>query len=629
MSIYQKLISLYLIRTVTVLSILLSSFNLHAQCTFQEISEDLGIEHTAFMADYLTGGVALVDLNNDSYDDLFLIGGEKPDRLFYNDGNGKFTEVFNYADKDLSAHHSIGVIAGDINNDGWNDLFITAPEGHRNILLINEQNGKFTEISGSFMSYINDWSVSACFIDYDQDGLLDIYVGNYLEYEGYPFYSTYTAGIPNRMFRNNGDNTFTDVAASLGLADIGGTLAVLSTDFDRDGDQDLMVVNDFGMELVSNQMYENKYPETSFEKYINQPKINAEMYGMGVISGDYNRDGNFDYYISNLYENQLLSRTPESNFQYFLDFAPAFDLEDVGNVSWGSQFQDFDNDQLPDLVVTNGDMIGEFMAYYRSQNRIYRNTGDSWTNETSANFITSHSRSRGMAVGDFNFDGKVDIIFNKASYTYDKHPYAWFYKNTTENSNNFLRILLEGNTGNKSAIGAIVEVHANGIVNLQEVSSGGGYASQSSYALNFGLGTANVIDKVVIFWPGGLVQTLENLEINKYYKITEGSSGVEIPKPITPEDPVTSVQNNLIDINIYPNPASDYIFIEFHQQFDQKSLHLELYMPNGKRVESLQITPENGKFVLPTQKLFSETSFYLLRIWNNTFQYTSKVYLIK
>lgn len=502
------------------------------QVTFDELSENAGIEHGFQASSSIGGGVAVFDFDNDGWQDIYLCGGEASDKLFRNDGDGTFTDVS--ASSGISAVSGIftlGVVTGDIDNDGYRDILLTTFFGSENQLLRNNGNGTFSLLPGAALADGMNWTTAASFGDVNGDGLLDIYITSYVFNSGFV---TDSSGVitgfdhdcdPNYLFINNGNLTFTEMAAQYGVNDEGCALATAFTDYDNDSDIDIMVVNDFGEWVIPNGLFRWDADGSTYLDVRDLTNMNAGIYGMGVAAGDYDRDGDLDYYMTNIGRN-LLNRNDNAVFtDVTTDAAVENDsVNGFNTAGWGCAFLDVDNDAWPDLFISNGLIpSAQIIAVAVDQpNVLYMNNADGTFSDRSVEAtINSDRRGRGLAVGDFNKDGKMDVIVNNLHDESADSTQVELYMNTTAVVGNWLKVQLTGVQSNRDAFGSHVSVWINGAETVMEVDGGSSYSSQSTSVLHFGLGSAEVADSVMARFPSGIVRKFENIAAGQTLQILE------------------------------------------------------------------------------------------------------------
>lgn len=500
---------------------------------FQEVSRPAGIEHVCYDKHRICGGVAVFDYNKDGRLDIYLVGGHNADRLYENRGGGKFRDVTKRAGLDITEKPvTMGVVTGDIDNDGDRDMFVTTDDGYRNLLLRNNGDGRFTDIARSAGITGTMWSTAVAFGDYDLDGFLDIYVGNYATYDGLPYDEHLTGGIENQLYRNRGDNTFEEVANALGVSDYNGmTLATTFTDYDGDGDLDIYVANDFGELFEPNKLFRNEYPKVGFTDVSATTGTDAKINGMGIATGDFDEDGDLDYYITNMEDNVLYQNVGMGTFQ---DLARPKGIEDSMSTSWGAVFFDYDHDTYLDLVVANGRVLPRYRLddprhlrrfLHQHENRLYRGDGRGGFHEVSQIVgIADTTRGRGVAVFDYDDDGDLDFIVAVVTKNKQTKDHALLYRNEGGNAKTWLKVSLEGTKSNRDGFGSLVRVVAGGRSLIREIDGGSSYLSQSTSIAHFGLGTLSRVDSVIVRWPGGEHDAATNVAANQLIHIVQGSS---------------------------------------------------------------------------------------------------------
>ena len=503
----------------------------NAQVEFEEIALQSGINHMHLGTFRMGGGIAVLDFDNDGWEDVYMTGGEDPDKLYRNLGNGQFADVSSQAGiiGITSGHDSFGVAAGDLDNDGYRDLIVTGIVGNPILLLRNQGNGTFSLVSNALPSN-NVFTTSITLGDINRDGYLDVYVASYV-YSSQLIYDNFNNVIgyahdcsANLLFINNGNFTFTESASIYGLSDEGCAFAVAFTDFDNDNDVDLLIANDFGEWVLPSALYENQYPLSGFDNVSAEFQMDAEMYGMGIAIGDYDRDNDLDYYQTNIGRN-FLSRNDGVIFEDVTTDANVENdsLNGLNTTSWGCFFFDADNDSWPDLFVANGQLpMAPFLANVTNDpNKLFLNNGDGSFSDISDNSgLSVTERSHGAICADFDKDGRVDIVVsNNGVEVGDTRVY--YHRNISENVNHWVSFSLQGTQSNRDAIGARVTAWVNGTPLLAEINGGSSHASHSSTRIHFGLGSATIIDSVSVEFPSGISQTLYGLEVDQNHLVVE------------------------------------------------------------------------------------------------------------
>jgi len=560
-----------------------------AQATFQEVSQQAGISHYQKSELHLGGGVAVFDLDNDGWEDIYLTGGELRDKLYRNNGDGTFTDIAIAAGFGLTAAvNTLGVVTGDIDNDGFRDVLLLTELNFENMLYRNNGNGTFTRLVTGLGVSTPERSVSATFGDVNKDGLLDIYIANYVRETGILFNeNNHVAGFSHtcdadRLFINNGDLTFTESTVAYGINQQGCGLAAAFTDFDDDGTADIMVVNDFGQWIVPNALYRNLHPTTAFEDVSETMGMDGGFYGMGVAIGDYDRDGDLDYYMTNLGRNFLYRNDGES-FTEVADEAGVLNdsVNGLNATGWGTFFFDSDNDGLLDLFIANGEIPSALFIANSLQDpdKLFMNNGDgTFTDGTDAAGLGSTQRSRGAAFGDFNNDGKLDVVVNTVKHNEPYQVSAKLYINTTDNGNHFLRVRVEGTTGNRDGFGSRVRIVVNGQSQMAEVDGGSGHASHNSTVVHFGLGNATMVDSLIVRFPSGIVNTLTAVVANQIVTVVE--------------DLVTDIHDQHQESRVMRTSER-----EFYLDAVGKRAEVRIFDTSGRMLHSSEVT--TGSFTIP------------------------------
>ncbi len=493
------------------------------------------------------GGAAFIDYDNDGLLDVFIVNGSRlePFRqeapasfLYRNQGNGTFQDVTRNAGLTKSGWGQ-GVCAGDYNNDGHLDLFVTY--WGRNVLYRNLGNGKFT-VADLPQSRAR-WSSGCAFLDYDRDGRLDLFVSNYVDFDlktatppgANPFCQFRglsvncgprgLKGESNILYRNNGDGTFIDISEAAGIAVAAGNfgLGVLTGDFDNDGWPDVYVANDTNASLLFHNKHDGTFEEIGVLAGCAYNSDGKETSGMGVAAADYDGDGWLDIFKTN-FSDEAASLYRNGGQGMFADAAQEAGVaKNQQWLGWGCGFLDFDNDGWPDLFLVNGHVYPEIDRAklglsYRQPKMLYRNAGGQRFEEVNSPVLNTPSPSRGAAFGDYDNDGQVDIVINNMG----EAPSLLRLKGAS--GNHWVRIRLTGTVSNRSAIGARVTCVTGKRRQIDEVRSGGSYLSQNDLRLHFGVGSARRIDLLEIRWPNGAVERHANLPVDRQINLTEGAA---------------------------------------------------------------------------------------------------------
>ena len=527
-----------------------------ATIEFVDVTETAGIDFThvdgrsgeKYFVESLGSGAAFFDYDSDGDPDLYFVNGARLpgyhttntpiNRLFQNNGDGTFTDVTEKAGVgDFGYGH--GCAVGDYNNDGNPDLYVT--NFGPNVLYRNNGDRTFTNVTAEAKVGDPKWSSSCAFADYDRDGDLDLYVVNYIEFnleenpwcgpkeKGIRAYCEPNnfSGLPDTLYRNNGDGTFTDVTRETGIYNpTGKGLGVVWGDYDNDGFPDIYIAND----STENFFYWNKgdgtFEEVGFMLGVAMSETGAEENGMGTAFGDLDNDGWLDLIVTN-YQDQANTLYLNDKNGFFTDVST---VSKTGAVSfpylgWAAEFIDYDNDGWQDLFVANGHVhdnleeIGQ-AGTYGQRNLLFRNSCDGTFSEISQQLGTGmglEDVSRGSAFADYDLDGDIDILVTNSN-----SP-PRLLRNDGGNTNNWLIVKLKGKAGSTDAIGARVAVRAGGVSQTKEVRSGSGYLCQNEFKLHFGLGASSTVESIDIQWPRGGKQQVENTTVNQSIIITEAA----------------------------------------------------------------------------------------------------------
>jgi hypothetical protein len=500
-----------------------------------------GNEAKQYIVETTGSGVAFIDYDNDGLADIFVASGPgSPSRMYHNEGQGKFRDVT--AALGLTREGwAQGVCAGDFDNDGYTDLFVTY--WGQNSLYRNIGGKRFEDVTAK-MHLTQDrtrYNTGCAFVDYDNDGKLDLFVANYLKFDfnttpkpganPYCFYRGIAVncgprGLPfdrNILYRNEGA-TFRDVSDESGISQPDGTysLGVLTGDFNNDGLTDIYVAGDQTPSILYLNQGNGKFVDEALVRGVALDDNGKAMSGMGVTAADYLHDGLTSIFRTN-FSDELETLYRNIGKGEFRDVTTEAGLgKNTRYVGWGCGFFDFDNDGWPDLLLVNGHAFPEvdrlkIDIHYRERAILYRNDHGKFldvSETTGGPGIAELHSSRGLAFADYDNDGTLKALVNNQT-----EPPSLL--RPAKSTNHWLELKLEGVKSNRSAIGARVRVTAGTLVQIDEVRSGGSYLSQSDLRLHFGLGRLTKIDNVEIIWPGGGKQTETNLTADRQINIRE------------------------------------------------------------------------------------------------------------
>jgi hypothetical protein len=516
--------------------------------------------HTSkkYLPETMGSGVALFDYDNDGRLDIFLVNGapiadptpkgtipQKAgprywNRLFHQKSDGTFEDVTERAGLQ-GAGYGMGVAAGDYDNDGYEDLYVTAYGGNQ--LFHNNGDGTFSDVTRQAGVGGSGWSTSAAWVDLDNDGLLDLVVLRYLDWdfgdiwcgehkEGLRAYchpDTFKAIAP-LVYHNDGNGRFTEISRQAGLALPGKGLGIAIADYDRDGRIDLFVANDSMPEFLYHNKGGGTFEETGLMSQVAVDEDGRTYAGMGVAFDDFNNDGLPDLVVDDL-ANQMYAiyqNAGDGTFNYTTK------TSGMGRMSmlhsgWGLGLIDYDNDGWKDLLIAQGHDLDTIeltnpQLRYREPMLLVRNTGHGFADVSAASGAVFHQAwvGRGLATGDLDNDGRVDAVVS----TNDGPAYV--IRNETKTGNHWLGLKLTGHKSNRDGIGAAVKVATARGAQYATVTTAGSYLSSSDKRLHFGLGAETRVETIEIRWPSGIVQTLKGVAADRVVEVEEtGAGGVK------------------------------------------------------------------------------------------------------
>jgi hypothetical protein len=493
-------------------------------------------------------GCAFVDYDNDGWLDIYLINSGKSDfytpsqplrnALYRNNRDGTFTDVTLKAGVPGGGYGQ-GVAVGDYNNDGFPDLFVT--QCGRSILYRNNGDGTFTNVTEHAGVGVTGWASSAVWFDYDNDGRLDLFVCQFAKFDPESGCGIGADGqrhycipkvfkpMPSWLFHNNGDGTFTDVSRESGIAShLGKSWGVVAADINNDGLIDLFVSND----TVANFLFLNKgkgrFEEVGLRADVAYSQDGRARSGMGVDAADFNQDGWIDLFVSNIDE-EIFSLYQNNHDGTFDDVAMplGIGMSTRWMSGWGVKFLDYDNDGELDLFLANGfpdDLVENFSGQvkYREPLLLFHNTGGKCADVSreSGPVFSKSFAARGLAVGDFNNDGGVDVLVA----VNDGPPLL--LRNNVGRQNHWLGVKLVGATCNRDAIGAKLTYQSGDLKRSRTLVGGGSFMSSHDPRLVLGIGSRTRIDSLEVQWPqpSGATEHFTNLPVDRYITIVEGTA---------------------------------------------------------------------------------------------------------
>ncbi len=540
-----------------------------------------GIKTKRTLMDEMGCGVGFLDYDNDGWVDIFMVNatrfedlpsGPPPSNfLFHNNRDGTFTDVTAKAGV-VRTGWGQGCCIGDYDNDGFDDLFVTY--WGQNVLYHNNGNGTFTDVTekaGLIQKGSRPrWNVGCCFVDYDRDGSLDLFVADYVNFDprmaprpGSSELCTYY-GIPvacgpqglgggtNILYHNRGDGTFEDVSEAAGVTIPRGPLeptsvsanwipvgsygmSAVAADFDNDGWPDIYVSCDEAPSLLYHNNHDGTFTEIGTAAGCALSEDGVTQGGMGIAVGDYDCDGWLDIVKPNFSDETISVYHNNGNGTFYDAVYQAGLGAKMKSVGWGAGICDFDNDGWRDIFICTGHVYPEIAGRrltvnFADRRILYRNKGQGRFEDVSTKAgpgITQPHTSRGCAFGDFDNDGDVDILVN------NMNEAPSLLRNDCQTANNWIKVKCIGTKSNRSAIGARVKVVTRSHSQIDEVMSGTSYISNNDFRLHFGLGQASKVDLITIRWPSGAEESFSNIDVNRLLYIKE-AKGIIRTEEFTP-----------------------------------------------------------------------------------------------
>ncbi|MDE0398305.1 MAG: CRTAC1 family protein [Candidatus Poribacteria bacterium] len=515
-----------------------------------------GASKQKYLPETMGAGGLFFDYNNDGHLDIYLVNSgtlssdvqstrhvNHSDVLYRNNTDGTFTDTTAEAGLKQNHGYGMGCLAGDYDNDGDADLYLT--NFGKNQLFRNNGDGTFTDVTSQAGVADSSWSVSASFGDFNLDGYLDLYVTNYLDYQLETAHACFLEGIhiycgpheypgaSDTLYRNNGDGTFTDVTARAGLHKSGKGLGTLFTDYNSDSYPDIFVANDAVPDFLYRNNGDGTFTDVAIATGVAYNSEGRATASMGIAIGDYDDDALPDLFVTNFsLEINSLFHNDSDGFYTMTTFETGLADPSFSQLGFGTQFLDADNDGTLELFVANGhvwDNVSKITPSlsYKQQCQIFggiRTGKYTDLSETAGPFFKRPVVGRGVAIGDYNNDGAVDILVTCSG---EAPALLRNDSQTAHPKNNWVKIRLVGTESNRDGIGAKVWMQTNENTHFKEATCGGSYASSSDLTLHFGIGTQKMIQFIKVKWQSGRSQTvdLSNTEnpVNQVLRIIENA----------------------------------------------------------------------------------------------------------
>jgi len=537
---------------------------------FVDVTSALGVHfqnrssHTSkkYLIETMGAGAALFDYDNDGRLDIFLVNGarlsdptakgaipqktgpEYWNRLYHQKADGTFEDVTEKAGLQGTGY-GMGVAIGDYDNDGYEDIFVSGYGGNK--LYHNNGDGTFTDVTEKAGVGGRGWSTSAAWIDLDGDGLLDLVVLRYLKWDFDDVYcGPHKEGLRDYchpdifepvtalVYHNDGDGHFTEVSQKIGISKPGKGLGISFADYDRDGHTDIFVANDSMEEFLYHNRGDGTFEEAGLMAGVAVDGNGQTYAGMGTDFADYNNDGLPDLMVADLANQQyaLYKNNGDGSFNY-ASFSTGLAALTLKHSGWGLRFVDYDNDGWKDLLIAQGHDLETIQINYpdlryREPMFLARNTGRGFVDVSQESGEIFHEAwvGRGLATGDIDNDGRIDAVV-----TTNNGP-AHVLRNETPTQNHWLTLKLVGHKSNRDAIGAEIKITTSKGMQLATVTTAGSYLSSSDRRVHFGLGSEPVVQTIEIHWPSAIMQTLKNIPADQILQVDEPATAIAAKVPL-------------------------------------------------------------------------------------------------
>jgi hypothetical protein len=516
---------------------------------------DNAMSPNRYLPETMGPGVAFFDFDNDGWLDIFMVNSGTTDfytpaaplknALYRNNRNGTFTDVADKAGVVGGKEFGMGCAIADYDNDGYQDILVTAYG--RCTLYHNNGNGTFTDVTGKAGLAAPGWTTSAVWFDYDNDGKLDLFLCSFVQFSaksdvfcgdnklGKRFYCIPRVfkPTPSLLFHNNGDGTFKEVSAGTDIQKaMGKALGVVATDINNDGLTDLFVANDTVQNFLFANRGKGKWDEIGLAAEVGFSANGTPRSGMGVDAADVNGDGRQDLFVANV-DQEMFSLYRNDGNEFFSDLANFHGVAQATRLlsGWGLKFFDYDNDGSVDLILANGhpdDMIESYsqQVRYKEPLVLFHHDGKKLSNVTAeaGPAFQKMYPARGLAVGDYNNDGRLDVLIG------NNGEAPVLLRNNAGEGNHWVGLKLQGTSCNRDAIGATITWSYGDVQRSRYKSSGGSYLSSHDRREVLGLGTVTKVNWVEIKWPqpSGRVERLTDVPIDRYVTVIEGKGRVDV-----------------------------------------------------------------------------------------------------
>jgi hypothetical protein len=575
--------------TILFLLLFILSAQSFSQVTFTDVAPTLGLNDPGNAQ-----GCVFIDVNNDGWLDIFLDNNNSTNKLWINNGGTSFTEAAALWGVNYNGPGR-GVSCADFDNDGNVDIMI----GNWSSLLKLYKNtgSSFTDYTSTAGINFTSWGGTINWFDYDNDGKADAILGN----DGVPYHYNY-------LFHNDNLTSFTNVAYTAGIVDSTSTLTITCADYDNDGDLDIFCGTQTTLNSKTDFLYRNNGNGT-FTDVTNASGLIVMGYSWNADWGDFDNDGDMDIYVGNSNAaNNLFKNNGDGTFT---DVSVLYGVADPSS-TFSCGWADYDNDGDLDLYVANASSWVD---------KLYRNDGNTFTNVADSVGTNDTRHSSAISWGDFNNDGFMDVYLN------NNGSENRLYKNNAGNSNKWVIIKMQGTNSNRSAIGARVKVKAGSLNMIREVSGGSGGKGQNSLPVEFGLGSASIIDSIIVRWPSGLVQRFAGVSPNAIYSLTEGQPlGIQVWQPVVLPTTFELMQN-------FPNPFNNSTKIYFKIKTNHNwtvYARIDLFNVLGEKIETLaEEYYSTGLYSVDVDASTLTSGLYFYKLTAGSFSDTKKMMLVK